>query len=126
MQTVMKAQLKYFLPAVILITLLSFVVNVSVKPKGEVVTIQTSAICESCKKRIEKELKNTDGVLEANLNLGNKKIKVKYDPAKISADQVRTAISNTGYDADYVKRNEEAFKKLPHCCQQPEQGGMHN
>ncbi len=121
----MKTKIRYFLPAVILITMLSFVVNVSVKPKGEVVTIQTSAICESCKKRMEKVLKSTDGIMEANLNLNSKKMKVKYDPALISAEQVRTVISNIGYDADYIKKNEEAFAKLPHCCQRPDAGDKH-
>lgn len=85
--------------------------------KTNVVTIQTSAICESCKNRIEKALKATDGVVSANLNLDNKKIKVKFDPSKITADQIRAAISNTGYDADGVKANADAYKALPPCCQ---------
>ena len=80
-------------------------------------TIQTSAICESCKNRIEKALKATDGIVSANLNLDNKKIKVKYDPTKLSPDQIRAAIAGTGYDADGVKANADAFKALPPCCQ---------
>ena|ERR1019366_1234171 len=121
----MKKQAIHFLSATTLILILSFALKAAVKGKGETVTIQTSAICESCKKRIEKAVKATDGVQEANLNLNNKKIKVKYDPALVSPDQIRTAIANTGYDADYIKKNEEAFNKLPMCCQHPEEGEKH-
>ena len=109
----MKPQIKFLLGAVILFTFASSFVNL----KTEVVNIQTSAICESCKARIERALKSTPGVAEANLNLDNKKIKVKYYPEKITADQIRTVIANTGYDADNVKKTETAFNNLPHCCQ---------
>ncbi|MBL0308292.1 MAG: heavy-metal-associated domain-containing protein [Bacteroidetes bacterium] len=110
---------KSFFSAIGLIILLSAGLEAAVKPKSETVTIHTSAICESCKKRIEKSLKATEGVLEASLNLNNKKIKVKYDPAKTSPDKIRQTIANTGYDADDVKKNEAAFDKLPNCCQKP-------
>ena len=113
----MKKQIGYFVSALMLLTFVSSFAKAPVKLKSQVVTIQTSAVCESCKKRIEKVLKATDGVLEANLNLDNKKIKVKFNPDKTSAEQIRTVISNTGYDADDVKKNEEGFNKLPHCCQ---------
>lgn len=116
----MKTQIKYF-GALILITLVSFT-TLSAKAKSEVVNIQTSAVCESCKARIERALKSTDGVLSANLNLSDKKIKVKYNSDKITAEQIRTVIANTGYDADNVKKTPEAFNALPHCCQSA--GGM--
>ncbi len=113
----MKTQIKFFTGAMLLFVLLSYSVNLSAKAKAEVVTIKTSAVCESCKNRIEKALKSTDGVIEANLNLDNKKIKVKYNPEKTTAAQIRTVISKTGYDADDVKKSDEGFKNLPHCCQ---------
>ena len=113
----MKTQVKFFAAAIMLVAFMSSFAGAPAKLKTEVVTIQTSAVCESCKARIEKVLKNTDGVIEANLNLDNKKIKVKYNPEKTSADQIRTVIANTGYDADNVKKSDEGFKKLPHCCQ---------
>ena len=121
----MKKHAIHFLSAAALILVLSFGLKAAVRGKGETVTIQTSAICESCKKRIEKAVKATDGVMEVNLNLNSKKIKVKYDAAVISPDQIRTAIANSGYDADYIKKNEEAFNKLPKCCQHPEEGEKH-
>jgi copper chaperone CopZ len=116
----MKNHIKSFATAFVLIFFLSAGLSAAVKFKSETVSIQTSAICESCKRRIEKALKAVEGVEEAILNLNNKKVKVKYDPAKVTADQLRTAISNTGYDADNVKKSETAFNKLPHCCQKNE------
>jgi len=113
----MHTHLKNFIAATSLILFLSIGLNASVRSKMETVSIKTSAICESCKARIEKALKSTDGITEANLNLNNKKVKVKYDPAKITAEQIRVVVANTGYDADETKKNAEAYNKLPHCCQ---------
>jgi mercuric ion binding protein len=109
----MKTPIKYLVSALMLIVFASSFVNL----KTEVVNIQTSAICESCKARIERALKSTPGVASANLNLDDKKVKVKFYPEKISADQIRTVIANTGYDADNIRRTETAYKNLPNCCQ---------
>ena len=110
--------------AAVLIAVMSAGVSAAVKQKSETVTIKTSAICNSCKNRLEKALKATDGVEEAALNLNNKKMKIKFDPAKTNANQLRQVIANTGYDADDVKKNETAYNNLPHCCQKPMEGEM--
>ncbi len=115
----MKPVVKSFVASFALIFFLSLGVHATERNKKETVSIHTSAICESCQKRIEKSLLATPGVEAAVLNLNNKKVKVKYDPLKINPDQIRLVISNTGYDADDVKRNEAAYKNLPDCCQQP-------
>jgi len=115
----MKKTMKEFLCALILITAISAGLSAAERQKSQVVTIKTSAICGSCKARLEKVLKATDGVEEALLNLNNKKVKIKYDPTKIDADKLREVIANTGYDADEVKKNTESFDKLPACCQKP-------
>lgn len=118
----MKTNLKSFATATLLILFLSVGIKASAKTKSAVVTIQTSAICESCQARLEKALKATPGVMEANLNLTNKKVKVKYDPDKLSENQIRLVITQTGYDADDMKADAKAYEKLPHCCQRPEKG----
>lgn len=118
----MKVVVKSFLSAFLLIGLLAVAIKAEAKPKSETVTIKTSAICGSCKNRIEKVLKATAGVEEAVLNVNNKKVKVKYDPSQITADQIRQVIAKTGYDADDVKKDEAAFNKLPTCCQRPMEG----
>jgi mercuric ion binding protein len=113
----MKSQIKSFTTAFFLIVVLSMGVSAAGKGKSATILIKTSAICESCKARVEKALKATVGVMEANLNLNNKKVKVKYDPAKLSENQVRLAITNAGYDADDMQADKSAYAKLPHCCQ---------
>src|ERR1043165_8111480 len=112
--------MKGFVCAMVLISLVSM--SVRAAEKKQVVNIKTSAICGSCKNRIEKAVKAVDGVEEAQLNLNNKKIKIKYDPAKTDADKLRATIAATGYDADDVKKSEDAFDKLPMCCQKPMAG----
>lgn len=115
----MKNQIKSFLSALSLILVLSAGLSAAEKQKSETITIKTSAICESCKARLEKSLKATEGVEEAILNLNNKKMKIKYDPSKTNPDKLREAIANTGYDADDVKKNPKAYDGLPMCCQKP-------
>ncbi|MCX6200263.1 MAG: heavy metal-associated domain-containing protein [Bacteroidetes bacterium] len=115
----MNKNLKSFFCAVAIILVLSVGVRASEKQKSQTVTIQTSAICETCKARLEKKLKAVDGVEEAMLNLNNKKIKIKFDPTKTNAIALREIIASTGYDADALKKNAEAFEKLPQCCQKP-------
>ena len=121
----MTPTIKSFTASFILIIILSMGLSAAEKSKSETVTIQTSAICGSCKARLERALKATEGVEEAILNLNNKKIKIKYDPSKTNPYKLRVVIANTGYDADEVKKNEESFKKLPECCQKPMEGDMH-
>jgi len=103
----------------ILIILMLFV-SASVIAQSEVV-IQTSAECGSCKERLEGKLNYTKGVKYAELDLQTMKLTVGYAPKKISVDEIREIISELGYDADDVKANPEAVKKLPVCCQP---GGM--
>ncbi len=122
----MKSQFKYFFVSFFLISVLSAGLSAAEKGKSQVVNIKTSAICGSCKARIERAVKAVDGVEEALLNLHNKKLKVKFDPLKTDAGKIRTTVSNTGYDADEIKKNEEAFNKLPECCQRPMEGDMHH
>ncbi len=83
----------------------------------EKAVILTSSQCGECKERIEAALNKLDGIKSHDLNLDNNKLTVVFDPAIITLAQIKTAISNTGYDADEVLANEEAYNQLPKCCQ---------
>jgi periplasmic mercuric ion binding protein len=89
--------------------------------KVSTVLIQTSAECNSCKVRLEDKLNYTSGVKYAELNLEDKKLKVKFNTKKITLDEIRQIIAQVGYDADSVKANPKSVKNLPACCQP---GGM--
>jgi len=91
------------------------------KAKNDTVKIKTSAVCGSCKARIEKNLATLKGVISASLNVDDKVCTVVYHSDKITPDAIRKEISRTGYDADDVKADPKAYNKLPPCCQK---GGM--
>ena len=91
----------------------------SAAPAEKKVTVQikTTAECDMCKARIEKEMGFVKGVKKAELDLATKVLTVTYLTKKTSLDEIRKAISKIGYDADDVKAENKAFKKLPECCQ---------
>jgi mercuric ion binding protein len=80
------------------------------------IKIKTSAICEMCKARLERNLGLSKGIKEANLDLTDKVITVKYNPGKTTPEAIKTIINNTGYDADLQPANQKAHDKLPSCC----------
>ncbi len=89
--------------------------------KTSIVLIQTSAECNSCKIRLEDKLNYTSGIKYAELDLDDKKLKVKFNTKQITLAEIRKIIAKIGYDADDVKAILEAVKNLPLCCQP---GGM--
>jgi copper chaperone CopZ len=90
----------------------------------QTVTIQTPTVqCESCKKRIEDYLKREDGVQKATVDFKKHVTKVTFVSERTNIENVKAAIANSGYDADDVKADEEAYKKLPKCCKKPADGG---
>jgi mercuric ion binding protein len=90
----------------------------------QTVTIQTPTVqCESCKKRIEEYLKREDGVQKATVDFKKHVTKVTFVSERTNIENVKAAIANSGYDADDVKADDEAYKKLPKCCKKPADGG---
>lgn len=87
---------------------------------GEVI-IKTSAECGSCKERLENVLNYTKGVKFAELNIADKTLNVHFNPKKITFEEIKKIISETGYDADEVKANPKYQDDLPTCCKP---GGM--
>ncbi|ORX23219.1 copper-translocating P-type ATPase [Thermoanaerobacterium sp. PSU-2] len=67
----------------------------------------TGMTCASCAARIEKGLKNLEGIDEANVNLAVEKATVVYDPEKVDIDDMTKKIEDLGYGvvrdkADFV------------------------
>jgi cation transport ATPase len=80
------------------------------------ITIQTSAVCEMCKDRLENEMAYTTGVKSSNLDLENKKLYIVYNPKKTNPEQLKKVISSVGYDADQMLADKKAYDALPPCC----------
>jgi copper chaperone CopZ len=79
--------------------------------------------CESCKKKIEENLKRVDGIQKVNVDFKKKTTKVTFLSDRTNIEYIKTAIANSGYDADDVVAIKEAYQKLPTCCKKPEDGG---
>jgi periplasmic mercuric ion binding protein len=90
--------------------------KIKAKKNYEEVQIQTSAVCGMCKERIETNIAYEKGVKKVELNNDTKIVTIGFDPRKNNPDQLRTALSKLGYDADNVKADPTAYEKLPSCC----------
>ena len=89
--------------------------------KTETIIIKTSTQCGMCKATVEKAMAYEKGVKSSSLDVKKAEFTVTYNPSKTSAEKIRLAISKTGYDADDVKADKEAYENLPGCCKK---GGM--
>ena len=83
-----------------------------------------NALCEECKTKIETYLKRYDGVTYISVNYRKGETTVKYLTDRTNIEEIKTAISNAGFDADDVPANPDFYKLLPKCCKKPEDGGL--
>ena len=103
----------FFALGVFLFTTLN---SFSMADKNVEMKIKTSAVCGMCKDRIEQGLAFEKGIKDVTLDVETKIATVKYNPSKITKDEIRKAISKLGYDADDVPADKTAYDKLPKCC----------
>jgi periplasmic mercuric ion binding protein len=105
------------------------IVSFSAVSFAQTKAVQTAKIstptvqCESCKSRIETYLKRYNGVLAVNVNYKKKETTVKYATDRINEEEIKTAIANSGYDANEISANPESYSRLPKCCKKPADGG---
>ena len=95
-------------------TLVSFAVE---PPKTAELKIKTSAKCGMCKKRIERDLGVSKGIINSNLSLDDKVVTITYNTKKTSPEKIKEVISKIGYDADEVVADQKSHDALPGCCQ---------
>lgn len=75
-----------------------------------------SMVCNSCVAKVEKALKNLDGVLDYSVSLDNKNASVTFDDSITNLERIEAAITKAGYDANDKKADRDAFDNLPGCC----------
>lgn len=90
--------------------------------RKEEVTLKIGGMsCASCAQSIEKALKNTEGVLEANVNFATEKATVSFDPERVNLERLKEVIESTGYQVlseeekgvdEEEKKIQEAKKKM--------------
>ncbi len=117
--------MKKLLLAALMFTGMAVSASAQTKPVQNVTIKTPTALCESCKTRIETYLKRYDGVLEINVNFRKGETKVKFVSDRINIEEVKAAIANAGYDADDVPAAEDAYNRLPKSCKKAEDGGSH-
>ena len=77
------------------IAVLSCLLSLSVYAKNIQQTNLTAVIeCNNCKNKIEKTLKNTNGVKKVNVDMKNQSVKVEYDNDVVSETQLVDALNN--------------------------------
>lgn len=70
----------------------------------EVAVINVSGLhCESCVNTITTTLNEIDGITDAKVSLEQEQAKIKFEPAKVSMEDVKTAIEGKGYGMGEVE-----------------------
>jgi cation transport ATPase len=86
-------------------------------------TIKTSAVCDMCKRTIERAMAYEKGVEKSELAVSKGMLSVWYNPEKTDLVRIKKAVSMVGYDADEVPANTRAYQKLHECCKKDK--GIH-
>ncbi|MGB9738215.1 heavy metal translocating P-type ATPase [Chloroflexus sp.] len=63
----------------------------------EIILPVTGMTCASCSARVEKALRKTPGVLNAEVNLASEQALVRFDPAQAQPSALQAAIERAGY-----------------------------
>jgi len=90
--------------------------------KNEKAVIQTTIHCDHCKacetcgKSFQDNLYKIKGLKMYQLDEEAMTLTVFYNAKKTSLAEIKTAITNLGYDADELKANLDAYEKLDDCC----------
>lgn len=56
--------------------------------------------CTGCSQRLEKALKNTDGVQDAVVDFESREAKIDYDASKISTQDIYETVSDVGFEVE--------------------------
>jgi len=88
-------------------------------------TYQTTEIatpttqCGMCDGKIINALNKLDGIKKVKINDESQSVIIKYIDDKTTVDELETAISKAGYQANDKPADPEAYGKLALCCKLP-------
>ena len=86
------------------------------KPVEKVIIKTPTILCEECQIKLESYLKREPGIMALKVDFKRKITTVTFMNDRNNIEQLKTAISNAGFDADEIAADEAAYKKLPKCC----------
>jgi periplasmic mercuric ion binding protein len=94
------------------------------------ITIKSDNLkCWQCKEELNKYLivenkaNMESGIMQWKINLLQGEIRLQYLPDRTSAEAIRAALNNAGFDADDQKAEPDAYKGLPAPCKRAAEGG---
>lgn len=73
-------------------------------------------VCETCGDLFKTEMLKINGLKMYELDEKEMTITVHYNGQKTNLENIKTAISKLGYDADDIKAAVAAYEKLDACC----------
>ncbi|WP_432738015.1 heavy metal translocating P-type ATPase [Maridesulfovibrio sp. FT414] len=81
--------------------------------EGTELTLPVSGMtCSACSSRLERVLNAREGVLLAQVSLATETASVKFDPARTSLREIRTLISDAGFESGEVQSSQDARKNF--------------
>lgn len=89
--------------------------NQNKKVASQTEEIKVLGECGMCKDRIEGALK-VDGIAEAVWNQETKLLRVTYNPALITVDDIQKKVATVGHDTDKYRAEDSVYESLPDCC----------
>lgn len=85
-------------------------------------TLKVYGNCDMCKGKIE-EAANKKNMVKTEWDKDSKMLSVTYDSKQTSPDEVLKRVAYAGYDNEIYMAPDEAFAKLPGCCQYERRAG---
>ena len=89
--------------------------NQNKKVTSKTEEIKVLGECGMCKDRIEEAMK-VDGIAEAVWNQETKLLRVTYNPALITVDDIQKKIAAVGHDTEKYRADDAVYASLPGCC----------
>lgn len=87
-----------WLERALLVALLSAAPALAADPKAATLEVP-SMFCSLCQISVRKALERVPGVLEAKADNNLKRAEVKYDPDRVSPDELAAALTKAGFPA---------------------------
>jgi mercuric ion binding protein len=89
--------------------------NQNKKTTSKTEEIKVLGECGMCKDRIEGAMK-VDGIAEAVWNQETKLLRVTYNPALITVDDIQEKAAAVGHDTEKYRADDAVYASLPGCC----------
>lgn len=111
-------QMKYI--KLLTLAIFSFTFSATAQKTTDKAVIKTPTVqCEMCKDKIEKSLFRAEGIISVKVDVKKKTTTVTWIKDRTNIENIKTQIANTGYDADDITAEPDAYKRLPKCCKKP-------